>query len=277
MRFVLNIRLSLFCGLLLPLVAVGAELSPYSPAFFLSPYQVEWDSSISYTHSNYTIVSPILNNSSSSVSSNATQGLSIGLPDNYAVGISDVYVHPIMDNPLNSYVPTGGFKNPVISANKLWDLNSKTQLKLNASVQPNTGVKAGLTTYNFGATGIYSGTDDWVASFSVNETVNDGSDGGTATAIALLSKKVGAYLINASAGASRFPSSLMLTGYAATSYGYAGTLEISRSILDNAWLGINYSIGSTSNTYTQYLYSTSIPANNRLLYNSVGMSLKVLF
>jgi hypothetical protein len=277
MRLVLNIRFSLLSGLLLPLVALGAELSPYSPAFFLNPYQVEWDSSISYTQSNYTIVSPILNNSSSSVSSNVTQGLSIGLPDNYAVGISDVYVHPIMDNPLNPYVPTGGFKNPVISANKLWDFNSKTQLKLNASVQPNTGVKAGLTTYNFGATGIYSGTDDWVASFGVNETVNDGSDGGTATAIALLSKKLGAYLINASAGASRFPSSLMLTGYAATSYGYAGTLEISRAILDNAWLGINYSIGSTSNTYTQYLYSYSIPANNRLLYNSVGASLKVLF
>jgi hypothetical protein len=277
MRLVLNKRFSLFCGLLLPLVALGADLSPYSPAFFLSPYQVEWDSSISYTQSNYTIDSPILKNSSSSVSSNATQGLSIGLPDNYAVGISDVYVHPIMDNPLNPYVPTGGFRNPVISASKLWDLNTKTQLKLNASIQPNAGVKAGLTTFNFGATGIYSGTDDWVASFGVNETVNDGSDGGTATAIALLSKKVGAYLINASASASRFPSSLLLTGYVATFYGYSGTLEVSRAILDNAWLGVNYSIGSTTNTYTQYLYSYSIPANNRLLYNSVGMSLKVLF
>jgi hypothetical protein len=277
MRLVLNIRFSLFCGLLLPLVALGAELSPYSPAFFLSPYQVEWDSSISYTHSNYTIVSPILKSSSSSVSSNATQGLSIGLPDNYAVGISDVYVHPIMDNPLNPYVPTGGFKNPVISASKLWDLNAKTQLKFNASVQPNTGVRAGLTTYNFGAIGIYSGANDWAASFGVNETINDGSDGGTTTAIALLSKKVGAYLINASAGAARFPSSLLLTGYVATSYGYSGTLEVSRAILDNAWLGVNYSIGSTTNTYTQYLYSQSIPVNNRLLYNSVGMSLKVLF
>lgn len=277
MRLVLNSRFSLLCGLLLPLVALGAELSPYSPAFFLSPYQVEWDSSISYTHSNYTIVSPILKNSSTSVSSNATQGLSIGLPDNYAVGISDVYVHPIMGNPLNPYVPTGGFKNPVISASKIWDLNTRTQLKLNASVQPNTGVRAGLTTFNFGATGICSGADDWAASFGVYETFNDGSDGGTTTAIALLSKKVGSYLINASTGAARFPSSLLLTGYVATSYGYSGTLEVSRAILDNAWLGVNYSIGSTTNTYTQYLYSYSIPANNRLLYNSVGMSLKVLF
>lgn len=277
MPLIFKIRLWFIGALLMPCIAIADEPSPYSPAFFLSPYQIEWDTNVSYTHTNYTINSPILKNSANSVSSNALQGLSLGLPDNFSVGISDLYVHPIIDNPLNVYSPTGGFKNPVISASKLWGLNATTQLKLNASVQPNTGVKAGLTTYNFGATGIYSGADDWAASFGINETINDGSDGGTTTAVALLSKKVGSYLINVSAGAARFPSSLLLTGYVATSYGYSGAIEISRAILDNAWLGVNYSIGSTTNTYTQYLYSQSIPANNRLLYNSVGMSLKVLF
>jgi len=277
MRLICKIRFCFVSMFFLPLIAMGDELSPYSPAFFLSPYQVEWDTNLGYTHSNYTVNSPVLKNSANSVSSNAYQGLSIGLPENFAVGISDLYVHPIIDNPLNAYAPTGGFKNPVFSGSKIWGLGTPTLFKLNASVQPNTGVKAGLTTYNFGATGIYQGNDGWVASLNVYETVNDGGDGGTATAVAMVSKQFGKYLANASVGAARFPSVLMTNAYTAPSYGYSGTIELSCQILDQAWIGASYSIGSTTNTYTQYVYYTSITSNNRLLYNAYGLSLKVLF
>ena len=273
----LNLKgcLSILVCWMMPSLVLAGELSPYSPAFFLSPYQVEWDSSVGTTHTNYTINSPVLKNSANSVTNNATQGLSIGLPENYAIGITELYVYPVVSNPLNPNAATLGFKNPVLSGAKIWGLDTSSLLKISATVQPNTGVKAGLTTYNFGATGIFIGSDDWVASVGINETVNDGGDGGTATVVGTISKKIGAYMLNASAGASRFPSVLMTTGYAATSYGYAGTLELSRQILNQAWLGVNYSIGSVANTYTQNFMS--IPFNNRTLYNSAGVSLKVLF
>jgi len=275
MALIIQAWLILLAVCVTPCFAQSGQTSPYSPSFFLSPYQVEWDSSIGSTHTNYTINSPLLKNSANSIANNASQGLSIGLPDNFAIGVTELYVYPVVTNPLNPNAATLGFKNPVLSGNKIWGLDTNSLFKIFGSVQPNTGVKAGLTTYNFGATGIYIGSDAWEASLSVNETVNDGGDGGTATVVATVSKKVSAYILNASVGAARFPSILMSTGYVATSYGYSGTLELSRQILDQAWLGINYSIGSTTNTYTQNFML--IPFNNRTLYNSVGMSLMVLF
>jgi len=271
----LKTRLCLLAFLIAPPACFADELSPYSPAFFLSPYRVEWDSSLQNTHTNYTIDSPVLKNSANSIATSASQALSIGLPNNFAVGITELYLYPSVTNPLNPNAGTLGFKNPVVSGSKIWDLDTSVLLKLSGSVQPNTGVKAGLTTYNFGATGIYIGNNDWVTSFGVNETVNDGGDGGTATAIAMVSKQIGSYMINVSAGAARFPSVLMTTGYVAASYGYSGTVELSRQILDRAWLGVNYSIGSTNNTYTQNFMS--IPFNSRTLYNTAGVMLKVLF
>lgn len=275
MALIKRIWLIPFAVFTAPCFSQGSQTSPYSPSFFLSPYQVEWDSSIGSTHTNYTINSPLLKNSANSIANNATQGLSIGLPDNFAIGVSELYVYPVITNPLNPNAATLGFKNPVLSGSKIWGLDTNSLFKISGSVQPNTGVKAGLTTYNFGATGIFIGNNDWITSLGINETVNDGGDGGTATVIATISKKISSYILNASVGAARFPSILMSTGYVATSYGYSGTLELSRQILDQAWLGINYSIGSTTNTYTQNFMS--IPFNNRTLYNSGGVSLKVLF
>jgi len=197
------------------------------------------------------------------------------LPENFAIGITELYVYPTITNPLNPNAATLGFKNPVLSGSKIWGLNTPMLFKIFASVQPNTGVKAGVTTYNLGASGIMIGNDGWVYSLGLTETTNDAGNGGTATVVGTVSKTIGSYLINASVGAARFPSILVSSGYIASSYGYSGTVELSRQILDQAWLGINYSIGSTTNTYTQNFMQ--IPYNNRTLYNSVGMSLKVLF
>jgi len=258
----------------IPVLAQADELSPYSPAFFLSPYQVEWDSNLGSTHTNYSISSPILKNSANSIATNISEALSIGLPDNFAIGVTELYVDPVVTNPLNPNAPTLGFKNPMLSGSKLWNVDDSFLLKAFGSIQPNTGVKAGLTTFNFGLNGIFVGKDDWVASIGANETVNDGSDGGTATVVGMVSKKIGIYMINASLGAARFPSSLMTTGYLATSYGYSGALELSRQVLDHAWVGLNYSIGSLNSTYTQNFMS--ILFNERTLYNTVGVSLKVL-
>jgi len=275
MALIARIWLISLTAFAVPCIAQSGETSPYSPSFFLSSYQVEWDSSVGTTHTNYTINSPVLKNSANSIANNATQGLSIGLPENFAIGVTELYVYPVVTNPLNPNAATLGFKNPALSGSKIWGLDTSSLFKISGSVQPNTGVKAGLTTYNFGATGIFIGSDDWIASLGVNETVNDGGDGGTATVVATVSKKISAYILNASIGAARFPSILMSTGYVTTSYGYSGTLELSSQILDQAWLGINYSIGSTTNSYTQNFML--IPFNNRTLYNLAGISLKVLF
>jgi hypothetical protein len=273
----LNLRWS-SCLLALLVIAPGVradEPSPYLPSFFLSPYQVEWDSNLDNIRTNYTINSPVLKNSASSINNNYSQKFSIGLPNNYAVGISDLYVQSVVSNPLNINAATPGFKNPVFSAAKLWSIDEFLLLKVLGSVQPNLGVKAGVSTYNLGASAIFIGSDGWESSLGVNETTNDAGYGGAPSLSATVSKQAGAYVINATAAATRFPSILMTNGYAASSYLYSGSLEISRRIADQVWLGANYSVGNNQYTYTQNFMK--IPFNNRTLYNAVGMSLKVLF
>ncbi|MDH6154469.1 hypothetical protein [Polynucleobacter sphagniphilus] len=255
--------------------AQSSETSPYRPSFFLSPYQVEWDSNIDNIRTNYTINSPVLKNSANSINNNYAQKIAIGLPDNYSVGISDLYVQSIVSNPLNINAATPGFKNPVVSAAKIWTINSDVLLKALGSVQPNLGVKAGVSTYNLGISAIFIGPNDWQTSLGINETTNDAGYGGAPTLSGTISKQIGLYVINATAGVTHFPSILMTTGYASSSYLYSGTLELSRQLTDQLWLGASYSIGSNQYTYTQNFMS--IPFNNRTLYNSVGASLKVLF
>jgi hypothetical protein len=255
--------------------AQSGQTSPYQPSFFLNPYQVEWDSNVDNIRTNYTINSPVLKNSANSINNNYAQKLSIGLPDNYAIGISDLYVQSIVSNPLNINAATPGFKNPVVSVAKLWNINSSVLLKALGSVQPNLGVKAGVSTYNLGISAIFIGPNDWQTSLGINETTNDAGYGGAPTLSGAISKQIGLYVINATAGVTRFPSILMTTGYASSSYLYQGNLELSRQLSDQVWLGASYSIGSNQYTYTQNFMS--IPFNNRTLYNSVGASLKVLF
>jgi hypothetical protein len=255
--------------------AVADQVSPYAPSFFLSPYQVEWDSNIDNIRTNYTINSPALKNSANSINNNYVQKFSIGLPDNFAVGISDLYVQSVISNPLNINAATPGFKNPVVSAAKLWSINDQVLIKVLGSVQPNLGVKAGVSTYSLGASAIFIGSDGWESSFGVNETTNDAGYGGAPSVLATVSKQVGLYVINISAGATQFPSILMTTGYAASSYLYSGGLDISRQLSNQVWAGVNYNIGSNQYTYTQNF--RSIPFNNRTLYNAVGVSLKALF
>ncbi|MFW8744919.1 hypothetical protein, partial [Mesorhizobium japonicum] len=117
-----------------------------------------------------------------------------------------------------------------------------------------------------------------VAGFSVNEATNDASDGGTTTIGAVISKEFNKYLFNLSAGTIRYGSALTGVGYLSATYGYYGGLGISHQVFANTWLGLDYGIGSAVNTYTQnYAYYGLIPSNNRTLYNTVGLSLKVLF
>lgn len=255
--------------------ALADEISPYSPSFFLSPYQVEWDANVDNIRTNYTINSPVLKNSANSINNNYFQKLSIGLPDNYAIGISDLYVDAVITNPLNTNSATQGFKNPVFSVVKLWAIDSNVLLKLLGSVQPNLGVRAGVSTYNLGASTIFIGSSGWESSVTANVATNDAGYGGAPSLTGLISKKIGGYVINASAGVTRFPSILMTSGYAASSYLYVGNLELSRQLSNQVWAGVNYGIGSNQYTYTQNFMK--IPYNNRTLYNAVGISLKVLF
>lgn len=256
-------------------IAIAETPSPYQPSFFLSPYQVEWDSNVDNIRTNYTINSPVLRNSANSINNNYAQKFSIGLPDNFAVGISDLYVQSVIGNPLNINAATPGFKNPVVSGAKLWNVNGDVLLKLLGSVQPNLGVKAGVSTYNLGASAIFIGSDGWESSLGVNEATNDAGYGGAPSMLGTVSKKVGLYVINVNAGVTRFPSILITTGYAASSYLYSGGLELSRQFSNEVWAAINYNIGSNEYTYTQNFRQISF--NNRTLYNAVGVSLKVLF
>ena len=255
--------------------AIAEEVSPYAPSFFLKPYQIESDTNIDNIRTNYTINSPVLKNSANSINNNYAQKFSIGLPDNFAVGISELYVQSVISNPLNINAATPGFKNPVVSGAKLWNVNGDVLLKVLGSVQPNLGVKAGVSTYNLGVSAILIGSDGWESSIGINETTNDAGYGGAPSILGTISKQVGQYVINANAGVTRFPSILMTTGYAASSYLYSGGLEISRQFSDQVWAGVNYNIGSNQYTYTQNF--RQIPFNNRTLYNAVGASLKVLF
>ncbi len=254
---------------------VADEVSPYAPSFFLSPYQIEWDTNIDSIRTNYTINSPVLKNSANSINNNYAQKFSIGLPDNFAVGISDLYVQSVISNPLNINAATPGFKNPVFSGAKLWKMNGDVLLKVLGSVQPNLGVKAGVSTYNLGASAIFISSDGWESSIGINETTNDAGYGGAPSVLGTVSKQLGLYVINLNAGVTRFPSILMTTGYAASSYLYSGGFEVSRQFSDQVWAGVNYNIGSNQYTYTQNF--RQIPFNNRTLYNAVGVSLKVLF
>lgn len=253
----------------------AAEVSPYLPSFFLSPYQIESDTNFDNIRTNYTIDSPVLKNSANSINNNYTQKLSIGLPANYAIGISDLYVQTVITNPLNTNAATQGFKNPVFSAAKLWSIDDSVLLKLLGSVQPNLGVKAGLSTYNLGATVIYVGSEGWQSSLALNETTNDADAGGTPSLVGTISKQFGLNVINVTAGVARFSTVLMSTGYAASSYLYSGGIEFSRQLFSQVWVGANYGIGSNQYTYTQNFMK--IPYNNRTLYNSAGISLKLLF
>jgi hypothetical protein len=256
-------------------LAAAEEASPYAPSFFLSPFQVEWDTNVDNIRTNYTINSPALKNSANSINNNYAQKFSLGLPDNYAVGISDLYVQSVISNPLNINAATPGFKNPVISGAKLWNIDGEVLLKLAASVQPNLGVRAGVSTYNLGASVIFIGLDGWESSLGINETTNDAGYGGAPSATGVISKQIGQYVVNVTVGVTRFPSILMTTGYAASSYLYSGGLELSHQLASQVWLGANYNIGSNQYTYTQNFMK--IPFNNRTLYNSAGLSLKVLF
>jgi hypothetical protein len=255
--------------------SLAEEVSPYKPSFFLSPYQVEWDSNIDNIRTNYTINSPVLKNSANSINNNYVQKFSIGLPNNFALSISDLYVQSVISNPLNVNAAKPGFKNPVVSAAKLWSINDQVLVKVLGSVQPNLGGKAGFTTYNLGASVIYIGSDGWEASFGVNQATNDAGYGGAPSVLTTVSKQVGLYVINTSAGATRFPSIATTTGYAASSYLFTGGLDISHQLSHQVWAGVNYNIGSNQYIYTQNL--GKIPFNNRTLYNTVGVSLKVLF
>lgn len=255
--------------------SLANESSPYQPSFFLSPYQIESDTAFDNIRTNYTINSPVLKNSANSINNNYGEKLSIGLPNNYSLGISELYVQSLVSNPLNLNAATPGFKNPVFSAAKLWNVDDHVLLKLFGSVQPNLGVKAGVSTYNLGASAIYIGPEGWESSISINETTNDAGYGGAPTLSGTISKQSGLYVLNVTVAATRFPSILMSGGYAASSYLYAGSLELSRQLTDRAWLGVSYGIGSNQYTYTQNFMK--IPFNNRTLYNSVGASLKVLF
>lgn len=264
-----------FILLALPIMAIAQEVSPYAPSFFLKPYQIEWDSNVDNIRTNYTIDSPILKNSANSINNNYFQKLSIGLPDNYAVGISDLYVQTVISNPLNLNAVTPGFKNPVISASKFWGINNNLLIEVLGSVQPNLGVKAGVSTYNLGTSAIFIGSNGWESSLGFNETTNDAGYGGAPSVLGTVSKQIGLYVINVSAGVTKFPSILMTTGYAASSYLYSGGVVVSRQMTNQVWAAFNYNIGSNQYTYTQNFMN--IPFNNRTLYNSVGISLKVLF
>lgn len=275
MTLSLKSRISFITCLIVPTLVFADEPSPYSPSFFLNPYQVEWDSNIDNIRTNYTINSPVLKNSATSINNNFFQKISIGLPNSFAVGISDLYVQTVVTNPLNTNAATQGFKNPVLSGAKLWTINDWMLLKVLGSVQPNLGVRAGVSTYNLGASAIFIGSSDWQGSLTVNETTNDAGYGGAPSVTGLVSKTIGEYVINASVGVTRFPSILMTSGYAASSYLYSGNLELSRPIANQVWLGANYGIGSNQYTYTQNFMK--IPYNNRTLYNAFGVSLKVLF
>lgn len=249
--------------------------SPYSPAFYLSPYQVQWDSSLTRTQTNYTISSRFLNNSANSISYGGTQGLFIGLPYEFSLGITELYVKPTITNPANPNAATQGFKNPVLTGGKVWVLNDANLIKGLVSVQPNMNVVAGASTYNFGLTGVHTSSEEWVSSLTLNMTTNDVGSGGIATVSASLSKAFSGYFVNASLGSSRFSSTVIQSGYINPSYGYAGTIEVSREVLQNAWLGVSYSLGSVNSTYTQNFMSLTF--NNRTQYNAAGVSLKVLF
>lgn len=267
--------LFLFAFFMTQSCAAEFDASPYAPSFFLKPYQIESDTNIDNIRTNYTIVSPVLKNSANSINNNYTQKFSIGLPNNYAVGISDLYVQSVITNPLNTNAANQGFKNPVISATKLWSVDNNLLLKVLGSVQPNLGVRAGVSTYNLGASAIFIGVNGWETSITANETTNDANYGGAPSLNWTISKQLGSYVINTNASVLRFPSILMTTGYAASSYLYSGGFEVSRQFTNHIWAGVNYSIGSNQYTYTQNFMK--IPYNNRTLYNSVGLSLKLLF
>lgn len=255
--------------------AKADAVSPYSPAFYLSPYQVQWDSSFTRTQTNYTISSRFLNNSANSISYGASQALSIGLPYQFSLGITELYIKPVVTNPANPNAATQGFKNPVLTGGRVWILNDANLIKGLVSVQPNMNVVAGASTYNFGITGVHTTPNRWVGSLSINMTTNDVGSGGIATISAGLSKAFSGYLVNASLGSSRFSSTLLQSGYINPSYGYAGTIEVSREVLQNAWLGASYSLGSVNSTYMQNFMSLTF--NNRTQYNAAGISLRVLF
>jgi hypothetical protein len=264
----------LLCSL--PLICEASEqLSPYSPAFFLNPYQIEWDSSAGYSRTNITVTSPFVQQANVSSNYSIAQGLFLGLPNNYSIGISEAYIKTIEINPNNPAGRQNGWTNPVLTGSKIWNRDSNTQAKLTGTLQPNMNVVPGMTNYSVALTGIYLGQQSWTSTLGLIKSGNDGGGNGVTTVEAVFSKELGEYLCNLTLDAARFNSSVIRTGSTPASYGYLGMLSMSRPVAKEVWVGINYSIASNINTYTQ-TYGR-IEYNTRYLVNAISANVKVLF
>lgn len=256
------------------------ELSPYSPAFILKPEQVESSTSLGINWVNAQFSSQTSSSSAKIAVIGGGETISVGLPNDFQVGAGVGYSDFISKSPSTLNVVTG-WSNPALYANKTWFSNTPTRVKLFLSASPKTGdsgTRGSPSLYATGIAGIHISPSGLVSAVSLTQSMADNSGSnqaaGSTSLSGAISKDIGAYLLNGSIGATRVQSMIYQSGvYLQPSFAYSANLGISRSIVENIWVGASYAISQNKNT-TEY---RGIQGNAKTINNSITTSISILF
>lgn len=256
---------------------VSEAKNPFSTDFVLDPYQIESSSELAYLNSTYSINSVIFKNTDESRFINYTQGLSIGLPQQFQVGIFETYANPLHKNPLNPGEGKSGLKAPLFSADKLMSYSDNLAFKASLSIKPNlTGSKEILNTYQVGILAISKVKADLDLSLGYSRTRYELAKTDADIFTLVMSKKFDEdTLLNLRYDATKWSATATTLGNFSSSMGHQLSAEISTSVAKDLWVGVNATYYYNKCNFTP----VSLPieyTNKTDLYNVSGV-IKFLF
>lgn len=258
--------------------------SPFELDFILKPYQIESSTQVSYLKSTYDINSIVFKNNNYSEFVNYSQGFSIGLPNNFSVGITEIYADPVHKNPLNPGEGKSELKSPFFSLIKLIELSEDVSLKASGIIQPNlTGTSAAFNTAQFNMLAIKKTQKDFDLalgySFMRYELAQTNSNSLDFIALKRFSEDT---LLNLGYKVTFWDATQTTAGNFQASTGHTISGEISTRIAPSVWaaLNSNYYVNKATFDPVPLPYSPPLPPysyTNTTNSYSVGATIKWLF
>lgn len=257
--------------------SAGFAQTPFAPDFILAPYQIESSSQVSYLNTKYSIDSHIFKNKDESRFINFIQGFSIGLPNNFSVGISETYAEPLHKNPLNPSEGKSGFKAPFITLNKLVNYSDGLKFKVSASVNPNLSQTSDhFNTFHGSILAIAKVKNDLDLIFGYRKTRYELSNTDADIVTLTVSKRItDDTLLNLSYEETKWSATKTSLGDFDSSWGHGLTAELSTSIAKDIWIGLNSTYYYNKCTFTP-IFPPIEYTNKTDLYTG-GVTIKWIF
>ena len=269
------LKLTLLVLFLTPKTSMAEN--PFALDFMLSPYQIESSTQASYLNSKYNIDSLFFKNTDESRFINYTQGLSIGLPQEISIGISETYADPLHKNPLNPSEGKSEFKAPLFSVNKLINFSDVLKFKASINLKPNlTKSNDDFNTLQAGILAIAKVQSDLDLSFGYTRTRYELSNTDADIFTLTVSKRLtDDTLLNLSYEETKWSATKTTLGDFDSSWGHGLTAELSTSIAKNIWIGLNSTYYYNKCTFTP-IFPPIEYTNKTDLYTG-GVTIKWIF